>query len=185
MQGLFRITDVVLPEEYKDIIECLQSPYMCSILEDRPLRARDLSLPHAEVIAERIRKHPFFDGCIHQPPTSRVQGLGHHPHQDGAKQSYYKPRHSYGRAKYSSSPSQDHADNGPAPYKYRVALRFSADGYSHSYIDFYTGLDNGSGRLTAEEDSQPFARLEIASGQVRAANPCKLRACTLSQQHAF
>jgi hypothetical protein len=153
LQGLFHITDVVQPEEYTSIIESLQSRDGQKNLRKASRKVRHgLSLQDPDVvdtIAERISTHPFFDNCDYYKQKRRLQGAGH-----------------------CSAPHQDHTDEFTPPYKYRVVLRFSADGVSPSDINFHTEDTLGPG-------SKRSASLEIASGQVCVANQGKAVCCVL------
>jgi hypothetical protein len=139
MQGLFELAGVVASEEYADIIAALQTKSAKERLSKASKEVRGFRVPHADVIAERIRQLPFFHGCMYSKPRGRLQGRGHKP-----------------------SPHQD-----TLPYSYRVVVRFSADGHSPSYIDFYAPRIRGpSGRFRFDAGSTPAASLEVPSGQV-------------------
>jgi hypothetical protein len=140
MQGLFALAGAVSPGEYADIIAALQTPSAQDKISQASTTGRvgTFSIPHADVIAERISKHPFFEGCTYSPPRGRLQGVNHQP-----------------------SPHQD-----TLPYKYRVVVRFSADFYLDSYIDFYIPRVSATGRFKIAYKSDPDASLTINSGQV-------------------
>jgi hypothetical protein len=143
MQSLCALADAVSEEEHEEIVAALQTSDAKRRLSQASTNVGGFSVKHASVIAKRISKHPFFQGCTRFKTRGRLQGAGHKP-----------------------SPHQDPTANRKELYKYRVVLRFSADGHSPSHIDFYIPRLKDNGRFKFANVSGPDASLEIPSGQV-------------------
>lgn len=128
----------VRPNEYKEIMEKMQTPEMQNLLKEAQdeIQHRKLShFPAWQNIARRLSKLPLFEGLVYKAHHARFQGAG--------------------------KASNVHQD--PHLYAYRVVFRFPADGASVSHIDFHVGQRKANGTMKAGDY---LATLAIPPGEV-------------------